>query len=440
VLYIANKYLYKNIDKGILEIFGPFGILNFVKWMYTLWNKLNSGNLNHYIVYMLSIVVFYFIFVKGYHFEVQVLMFLPFIVIKKKLIIHKLYFTLIFRHLISYYFTYAIYYGTQLRNKVNYWHILKDKTAWTRELVTIVDEFEAHTKYEDEDDFLEDALDEFEPEIFFYYPLDRYSDVASDWKTTTWSNVFDKHVEAYLDIRNHGTWIWMDNSHDLINLQSTLFLTHSYKINEEKIWDCINEHGPNNKWDEIHHLPFLTDIDDELIDSQEDWDDIAYFETVTFYRKGYHRTLMFYEDLLKYSLIRWAWRHPRIDPRKHWFLSSHAMVNLGWEYQEFPGFSDHFKGLRRDHKPLWRKLNKTQRRYKRFWKKVVYFHKRMIKKFLSFDLYYILIYYNKYEERIKNQKFLIERKAISWVGGDIRDFGVLADQMDFPSDLYDKHW
>jgi NADH-ubiquinone oxidoreductase chain 5 len=52
VLRIAYNISYKLIDKGLLELIGPFGIWNTLKTFGTLLNSLQKGNLNDYLFYM----------------------------------------------------------------------------------------------------------------------------------------------------------------------------------------------------------------------------------------------------------------------------------------------------------------------------------------------------------------------------------------------------
>lgn len=52
VLRIAYNISYKLIDKGLLELIGPFGIWNVLKTSGALLNTLQKGNLNDYLFYM----------------------------------------------------------------------------------------------------------------------------------------------------------------------------------------------------------------------------------------------------------------------------------------------------------------------------------------------------------------------------------------------------
>jgi NADH-ubiquinone oxidoreductase chain 5 len=75
LLSFSYNYSYKTIDRGLVEKIGPFGIIFFVKLLYVNINKLQTGFILNYLIY-LCIFIVSFIFLS---FEQNILVFLCFI-------------------------------------------------------------------------------------------------------------------------------------------------------------------------------------------------------------------------------------------------------------------------------------------------------------------------------------------------------------------------
>jgi len=52
----------KDIDRGILELFGPFGLINQIKNTSIKTQNIQTGYLYHYIFFLLQIILLTFLF------------------------------------------------------------------------------------------------------------------------------------------------------------------------------------------------------------------------------------------------------------------------------------------------------------------------------------------------------------------------------------------
>jgi NADH-ubiquinone oxidoreductase chain 5 len=75
VLSFSYFYSYKTIDRGLVEVVGPFGIVYFINLLYVNVNKFQTGFILNYLVYICIFIVC-FIFLS---FEQNILVFLCFI-------------------------------------------------------------------------------------------------------------------------------------------------------------------------------------------------------------------------------------------------------------------------------------------------------------------------------------------------------------------------
>lgn len=66
IFNISYKYTYKNIDKGLLELCGPYGLVNFLSFLSTKFIKIQTGYIYHYslLIFLSSIILISFLFIS----------------------------------------------------------------------------------------------------------------------------------------------------------------------------------------------------------------------------------------------------------------------------------------------------------------------------------------------------------------------------------------
>ena len=65
-LDISYVHTYKNIDRGILEIFGPSGIINIIQANTKSIISLQSGYISHYLFMFFISILFIFLFIFSF--------------------------------------------------------------------------------------------------------------------------------------------------------------------------------------------------------------------------------------------------------------------------------------------------------------------------------------------------------------------------------------
>jgi len=63
VLYFSYTFAYKDVDRGLIENFGPSGIINFIRYIFINIKNYQSGNLFHYLfIFLIATLVIIFSF------------------------------------------------------------------------------------------------------------------------------------------------------------------------------------------------------------------------------------------------------------------------------------------------------------------------------------------------------------------------------------------
>ena len=74
ILQLGYHVTYKTIDRGIIEILGPFGISNMIFSISFNLNKLHSGYIYHYVLYFvisLVLIIFLIFFSQYFIFDIR---------------------------------------------------------------------------------------------------------------------------------------------------------------------------------------------------------------------------------------------------------------------------------------------------------------------------------------------------------------------------------
>jgi len=77
IISFGYQVSYKSIDRGVIEILGPYGISNLVFSVAFNLNKLHTGYIYHYAIYMIFNLIFIVVFifsVQLFIFDVRLLM------------------------------------------------------------------------------------------------------------------------------------------------------------------------------------------------------------------------------------------------------------------------------------------------------------------------------------------------------------------------------
>jgi len=80
ILNISYFYNYKDVDRGILEYFGPFGIINNIKDTVFTYKKLQTGYIYHYI-FLLILSTFFLFLIHFININFKILFFLIFLLL-----------------------------------------------------------------------------------------------------------------------------------------------------------------------------------------------------------------------------------------------------------------------------------------------------------------------------------------------------------------------
>jgi NADH-ubiquinone oxidoreductase chain 5 len=76
ILSFSYKITFKLIDRGIIEYFGPFGIINFISKSTLLISRFQSGYIYHYIFVIILSLIFFLVIV--YYLQVKIITFILF--------------------------------------------------------------------------------------------------------------------------------------------------------------------------------------------------------------------------------------------------------------------------------------------------------------------------------------------------------------------------
>ena len=61
ILYCSYAFSYKDIDRGILEMLGPYGIIRIIKDSFNFIKTYQTGNIFHYLfIFFISIIIILF--------------------------------------------------------------------------------------------------------------------------------------------------------------------------------------------------------------------------------------------------------------------------------------------------------------------------------------------------------------------------------------------